>query len=128
MAQIRRHLPKLSIGQHPGGHTSVSDAVLEVIKQLAVTHSLYIRAAQVRWPWILAAADLALAAAIVRMADLALLGVNLVAGFDLRTARADIEGIFRGAKARRHGEVQEPLRNVGLERRRILASARALPQ
>src|SRR6202043_1665416 len=75
MPQIRAHLPELSIGKRPPRHASVSDAILEVVKQLAVAHALNISAAQIRRPWILAAADLGFAAAIVGMANFALLCV-----------------------------------------------------
>src|SRR5271155_1809616 len=94
MPQIRAHLPELPVRKGPRRHASMSDAVLEVIKQLAVAHSLYIGAAQIGRPWILAAADLGPAAAIIRMANFALVGVYLVTRLDVSACGLHIERIF----------------------------------
>src|ERR1700722_11494658 len=94
MAQVGAQLPELSIGQRPRRHAGVSNAVLEVVKQLPVAHALDIGAAQVGWPRILTAPDLGLPAAVVGMADLALLSIDLVACFDVCASRLDIERIL----------------------------------
>src|SRR5271156_2436871 len=99
-----------------------------MIKQLAIAHSLYIHPAQIRWPWILTAADLGPAAAVIGMADLALLGVYLVTRFDVGACSFHIEWILHVSKSGWDGVVQEPLRDVGLERWCILTSVRALPE
>ena len=127
MAQIRGQLPELSIGQRPRRHAGVSNPVLQVVKQLTIAHALDGGAAQVRWPRILAASDLGLAAAVVGMADLALLGVYRMPRLDLCTSRADIERIFHRSEIGRYRVMQQPLRDVRFKRRRILASARAFP-
>src|SRR5271168_1519932 len=106
MPQIRTHLPELPVWKRPRRHTSVSDAVLEVIKQLAVAHGLYISAAQVRRPWILAAADLGPAAAVIGVANFALLGVYLVTRFDVSACGLHVERIFHCSEPGRDGVVQ----------------------
>src|ERR1700677_4884248 len=105
----------------------MSNSVLEVIKQFTVAHSLDGGIAQVRRPRILAAPDLGLAAAIVGVANLALLGINRMPRLDLCTSRADIERIIHGSDIGGHRVMQQPLRDVRFERRRILPSARTLP-
>src|SRR5579863_3953151 len=116
MPQIRAHLPELPVRKCPRRHAGVSDAIPEVIKQLAVAHSLYISGAQIRRPWILAAADLGPAAAVIGMANFALLGVYLVTRLDVSACRFHIERIFHCSKTGWDGVVQEPLRDVDLER------------
>src|SRR5271154_646737 len=127
MPQIRAHLPELSVRKCPRRHASVSDAVLEVIKQLAVAQSLYINAAQIWRPWILAAADLGPSAAVIGMANFALLGVYLMTRLDVSACGLHNERIFHCSKPGWDGVVHEPLRDVCLERWCILTSARALP-
>src|ERR1700674_2739488 len=83
IAQVGAELPEFPIGKRPRGHAGVPDAVLEVIEELPIAHALHLSAAQIRWPRILTAADFRLAAAVVRVANLALLGVELMARVDV---------------------------------------------
>src|ERR1700722_11082800 len=128
MPQIGAHLPELAVRKCPRRHAGVPDAVLEVIKKLAVAHSLYIRAAQIWRSRILATADLCPAAAVIGMANLALLGVDLVTRFDVGACGLLIDRGFHCSETSRDGVVQEPLRDVGFERWGVLTSARALPE
>src|SRR5450631_1750785 len=62
------------------------------------------------------------------MANFALLGVYLVARLDVSACGFHIERIFHRSKTSWDGVVQEPLRDVGLERWCIFTSTRALPE
>src|ERR1700676_5549770 len=62
------------------------------------------------------------------MANFALLGVYLVTRLDVSACNFHIERIFHCSKTGWDGVVQEPLRDVGLERWCMLTSTRALPK
>src|ERR1700738_1740579 len=127
MAQVRGQLPEFSIGKRPRGHTGMPDTIFEVIEKFTIAHALHISAAQVRGPRILTTADFRLASAVIRVANLALVGVDLMAGLDVCALRTDIERVFHRSEAGRDGVMQQPLGNVGLENRRILPRTRTFP-
>ena len=64
----------------------MTNAVDDVVEQLAIAHSLHHRITQIRCSRILPRCDLGLAAAVVCVADLAFLAINL-------SSRHDIAGV-----------------------------------
>ena len=78
------------------------DAVLDVIEDLAVAHLLHVGTAQIRRTRILAAADFGLPAAVISVAQLALLAVNLVSSGYVGAVGERAERILHLPEARGH--------------------------
>jgi hypothetical protein len=122
MANVGNELPSLPVRQLPGGHAGISDAVSNVIKNLAVRHRRHVHRLQRRRTRILARTDLGFPAAVVAVARLTLLAEQVVPGGDLgRIVRQRIGArfCFRG-----NTPVKKPGCNLGLDRPELRASAR----
>src|SRR5260370_41213374 len=84
MSHVGDELPNASVRHQPARHAGVPDAVFDVVEDLAVRLVLDAGLAKVGRMRILPCADLGLAAAVVRMANLALFPVHLVSSSDVR--------------------------------------------
>src|SRR6185437_6546713 len=107
VSDVQHELPDIPVGQIPGGHPSVPDAVADMVEYLAVSQQAGDGdPAQRGWTRILASADLRVTAAVVGVTHLAFLpeqrgacrNVGLTGG----------QGVGAGSKVRRNAVAQQP--------------------
>ena len=127
IAQISHKLPHLPVGEIPGGHRRVPDAVADVIENLAVRQRRHQRA-QHRRAREIPAADLGLAAAVIGVTGLALCGEQIVPGAHRRRVGTRPQRIGRLARRGRHAVMQQTACDFGLELRRLLPRHRQARQ
>src|SRR5277367_2339905 len=105
----------------------MTNAVDNVVEQLAIAHSLHNWGAQVGCPGILPRRDLGLPTAVIGVADLAFLTINAASRRDIGRVRVCSQGVRAIPLAGRHGPVQKPLCDDTFQSRRVASRTRAFP-